>query len=57
MRRILKRAKRWHLVGDELRPLREPRKVRTALSAEEKARLLEVSRHRPEWDGRAAQWS
>ena len=50
LRRILKRAKRWHLVGGELRPLRERHALRRALTPEQKARLLEVSRQRPEWD-------
>ncbi len=50
LRRILKRAKRWHLVGDGLRPLREPHPMRSALSPEEKARLILAARQRPEWD-------
>ncbi len=49
IRRILKRAKRWHLVGGDLRPLKERRQVGRALSHEEKVRLLRVAASRPEW--------
>ncbi|MGH9533530.1 MAG: tyrosine-type recombinase/integrase [Terriglobales bacterium] len=50
LRRILKGAKRWHLVGADLRPLRERHAPRRALSPEEKARLVLTARQRPEWD-------
>jgi len=50
LRRILKRAKRWHLVGGELRPLRERHQMRKALSPEEKACLLRTAHQRPEWE-------
>jgi hypothetical protein len=49
IRRILKRAKRWHLVGEDIRPLREPRQVGRALAHEEKAWLLKVANSKPEW--------
>jgi len=49
IRRILKRAKRWHLVADDIRPLRERREVGRALTPEEKVRLLATAGSRPEW--------
>jgi integrase len=49
IRRILKRAKRWHVVAEAIRPLRERREVGRALAQEEKARLLRVAQTRPEW--------
>ena len=47
--RVLKRAKRWHLVADELKPLPERRNVGRALSYEEKVRLLKTAASKPEW--------
>jgi len=47
--RVLKRAKRWHLVADDLRPLPERRDIGRALAPEEKARLLKLAASRPEW--------
>jgi integrase len=49
IRRILKRAKRWHLLAEEIRPLKERREVGRALEHEEKVRLLRVAESRPEW--------
>jgi integrase len=49
IRRILKRAKRWHFIEQELRPLKEKHRVGRALSAEEKAGLLEVAAVNPNW--------
>jgi integrase len=49
IRRILKRAKRWHLIADDIRPLKERREVGRALSHEEKVWLLRVAGSRPEW--------
>jgi len=49
MRRILKRAKRWHLLAEDIRPLKERRDVGRALAHEEKVRLLRVAEMRPEW--------
>jgi integrase len=49
VRRILKRAKRWHLIGEELKPLREGRKIGRALSEEEKRKLLHLAASNPEW--------
>jgi integrase len=49
IRRILKRAKRWHLVGADLRPLKEPRSIGRALTHDEKLKLLRVAGQHPEW--------
>jgi integrase len=47
--RILRRAKRWHLIADELRPLPEKRDIGRVLSPEQKSLLLDVASSRPEW--------
>ena len=49
IRRILKRAKRWHILADEIKPLRERRQVGRALAPEIKAKLLAMAGSRPEW--------
>jgi integrase len=49
IRRILKRAQRWHLLADEVRPLRERHQLGRALSPEEKERLLKIAEGKPEW--------
>jgi integrase len=49
IRRILKRAKRWHVVAEDIRPLKERHEVGRAMALEEKLRLLRVSETRPEW--------
>ncbi len=49
IRRILKRAKRWHLVGEDLKPLKERRQVGRVLSHEEKTWLLRMAANRPDW--------
>ena len=50
LRRILKRAKRWHFVEDEISRLPERRDIGRALQAEEKLRLLKLAQSRPEWE-------
>ena len=50
LRRILKRAKRWHLVEDEVPRLPERRDIGRALQQEEKLRLLRVAQSKPEWE-------
>jgi len=50
LRRILKRAKRWHFVEDEVPRLPERRDIGRALQPEEKLRLLKVAQSRPEWE-------
>jgi integrase len=49
IRRILKRAKRWHLVASDLKPLREPRTIGRAMSLDEKLRLLRLAAKNPDW--------
>ena len=49
IRRILKRAKRWHLVAADIRPLKERRRVGRVLSHGEKLHLLRKAASRPEW--------
>ena len=49
IRRILKRAKRWHLVAEDIRPLKERREIGRALAHKEKLRLLRLAETRPEW--------
>ncbi len=55
LRRILKRAKRWQMIADEIKPLREPSTVGRALTHEEKVRLLKTASQRPEWE--TAYWA
>jgi integrase len=49
IRRMMKKAKRWHLVGAEIKPLREPRSIGRALAHSEKVKLLAKAKSRPEW--------
>jgi len=49
IRRILKRAKRWSVIADDVRPLKEPRSIGRALSYEQKVRLLHAADSNPEW--------
>ncbi len=49
VRRILKRARRWHLMADDLKPLKEHGGIGRALSHEQKIDLLRVAGSRPEW--------
>ena len=50
LRRILKRAKLWHQIADDIRPLKEPSTIGRALSPEQKATLLETAATRAEWE-------
>jgi integrase len=50
LRRVLKRAKLWTGVADDIRPLREPNSIGRALTEEEKQRLLKTAAMRPEWE-------
>ncbi len=50
LRRILKRAKRWHFVEDEVPRLPERRDIGRALQPEEKLRLLKVAQSGSEWE-------
>lgn len=50
LRRILKRARLWARVADDIRPLREPSTIGRAITEEEKQRLLKTAVMRPEWE-------
>ncbi len=50
LRRILKRAKLWARVADDIRPLKEPSTIGRAITEEEKQRLLKMAVMRPEWE-------
>jgi integrase len=49
VRRILRRAKLWYTMADDVRPLREPESIRRALTPAQKAALLETATLKPEW--------
>jgi integrase len=50
VRRILKRAKLWARVADDVRPLKEPSTIGKALTEEDMQRLLKTAVTRPEWE-------
>jgi integrase len=50
LRRVLKRAKRWSQIADDVPRLPERRDVGRAMSPDEKLRLLRVAWARPEWE-------
>jgi len=50
LRRILKRAKLWARLSDDIRPLKEPTSVGRAITEKEKQRLLKTALMRPEWE-------
>lgn len=50
LRRVLKRAKLWARVADDLRPLKEPSTIGRALTEDDKQRLLKTAVMRPEWE-------
>jgi integrase len=49
VRRMLKRAKRWHQIADDVRPLKVKSAIGRALTVDEKMRLLRVAEAKPEW--------
>ncbi len=49
VRRMLKRARRWHQLGADIRPLKEPSSIGRALTYEEKLRLLRAAGQNEEW--------
>jgi integrase len=53
IRGVLKKAKRWHLFADEIKPLPLRQAVGRALSYEQKLRLLTTAGLRPEWQNAA----
>jgi integrase len=50
LRRILKRAKLWARLADDIKPLKEPSTIGRAITEEEKQRLLKTAAMRPEWE-------
>lgn len=50
LRRILKRAKLWARVADDIKPLKEPSSIGRAITEEEKQQLLKTAVMRPEWE-------
>ena len=50
LRRILKRARLWARVADDIRPLKEPSTIGKALTEDDKQRLLKTAVMRPEWE-------
>src|SRR5580700_11050193 len=50
LRGVLKMAKRWQLIADEVRPLPGGENVGRALLAEEKLKLLKTAASKPEWN-------
>jgi integrase len=50
LRRIMKRARFWARVADDIRPLKEPSSIGRALTDEEQQRLLKTAAMRPEWE-------
>ncbi|MGA8736070.1 MAG: tyrosine-type recombinase/integrase [Terriglobales bacterium] len=50
LRRVLKRAKLWARVADDVRPLKEPTTIGRALTEDDKQRLLKMAVMRPEWE-------
>ena len=55
IRGVLKKAKRWHLFADEIKPLPLRQKIGRALTQEEKLKLLKTAASRPDWENAA--WS
>ena len=53
LRGVLKKAKRWHLFADEIRPLPVRQTIGRALSYEGKLKLLKTAALRPEWQNAA----
>ena len=49
LRRVLKQFKLWHLVGEDYKPLPEPKNIDRALSPEQEIKLFTVASTRPEW--------
>jgi integrase len=49
LRRILKKAKRWYMVADDIKPLPERHDVGRALAHDEKVRLLKIAGCRVKW--------
>ena len=50
LRRILKKAGLWHIIGEGIKPLREPQTIGRALTHEERIRLFNIAAQKPEWE-------
>jgi integrase len=50
IRRMLKRAKRWVAIAEDIKPLRELRSIGRAMSLEDKLRLLSAAGSNPDWE-------
>jgi integrase len=50
LRRVMKRARLWARVADDIRPLKEPSTIGRALTEDDKQRLLKTAVMRPEWE-------
>ncbi len=50
LRRVLKKAGLWHLIGDGVKPLREPQTIGRALTHDERIRLFHIAAQKPEWE-------
>jgi integrase len=50
IRRMLKRAKRWGALAEDIRPLREPKSIGRAMTPDDKLRLLRTAGFNPEWE-------
>jgi len=49
IRRVLKRARRWHLLAADIKPLRERHREARVLSPDEKLRLARIAGSRADW--------
>jgi len=49
LRGVLKRAKRWHMMTEDIRPLPKGHNVGRALAHDEKLRVLKLAATKPEW--------
>ena len=50
LRRILKRAKLWHTMADDIKPLKEPPTAGRVLTPSEESSLLATATRKPEWE-------
>jgi len=50
LRRILKRAKLWYQMADDIKPLKEPETIGKALSEDERQKLITTAALKPEWE-------
>lgn len=50
LRRILKKARLWNMVGADIKPLKEPGTIGRALAFGERTRLFKIASQKPEWE-------